>query len=773
MKPTKQPAQPYQFQQLDVEIINHVQEPNQYYDFQTIDQIVQSQIIPEDVSYYSASADLSESLTSFSQSGNARAAIALHIPLEQGGRPNHFTALYIERTENGYQAYYIDPTGLNTMPADVANAITAILGVQSENIVKTTNVMQHHTDGEIMAVTNVHCGAFVSYILTNLANGILRIENNRLVNHQSGDLHDLTEEASNVFGESLRNIHLQIIRPDAQRALLPENPIAPQRPIPLQGPFEMQNHGISTDHLTGWTYEQKQLYVEYRKAARATREKENTTPKQEKYKTTPPEKVFKENKKKQKEEGIIDDDLREKTKDFTIITINNDGTVSRELSFGEKKGLDENFRTGEAAYWRRIDDEMRLNEEDENFATCFIYSRLGTHEFLHALGEDGTVNGENLILAGHYGGLYKSYSLNTSSKNTKYSGESSNEGFHPDRQRVIEGVVRDPRIVAKEKPRKATIEALKFVVRSTIGLKDKDRRDFEFKGITSFGLDLSRLNEREYALKYFQAVRNKYKIVILKLIGQDHLRIDTDLANMNSALETQGLSPISSSRTNSPYSRANLDEISDRLTGEHPFKRVIATTTKLTPPIVTKDMYDAAKAKHIEASGGVKEVRKPKLENINECLTPRRTTANLSGFDFGARNLQDLGRSPALSTLTNLNISNSPEGKQSTNAIAKIISATTNLTKLDLSGAKLTDKNKAKVTDALKKSKKLTIIEGLDELGIDEEAKKEITDNLEKNKKKANGDGKTPSPKTKKLSAKAVQKASKSKQSQSSSSRGK
>lgn len=221
MKPNSTRSNSYQFAAVEAEMIKNTESPTKYYDFQVINTVVESQIGRRaDIAYYGAGQDLIDSLTNFKDTNKNRAVISLHIGLN-GGKPSHFVGLYIQKLENGFEVTYIDPTGLDTIPANVAGVILQTLGVQSENIIKTTNMIQHYYEdrnGENRIITNVHCGAFVADILTGLAIGNVRIDNGRLQREDEEnhfvDIGDFDEHRSDAWGELLREKHLKLLSKD-------------------------------------------------------------------------------------------------------------------------------------------------------------------------------------------------------------------------------------------------------------------------------------------------------------------------------------------------------------------------------------------------------------------------------------------------------------------------------------------------------------------------------------------------------------------------------
>lgn len=144
---------------------------------------------------------------------------------------------------------------------------------------------------------------------------------------------------------------------------------------------------------------------------------------------------------------------------------------------------------------------------------------------------------------------------------------------------------------AASAPRKATIEALDYVVQNTIGYRDNpeykgdDARNSKiiFKGYTTSGLDLSDSTEREYALKTLQSSRDKFKLTMLKL--DDNLPDDlSDIERINEEIEERGyLTPV---RSGTPYSDANLKAVMSELSDAKDYVEICQVAAKATPAIV-------------------------------------------------------------------------------------------------------------------------------------------------------------------------------------------
>ncbi len=152
---------------------------------------------------------------------------------------------------------------------------------------------------------------------------------------------------------------------------------------------------------------------------------------------------------------------------------------------------------------------------------------------------------------------------------------------------------------AANAPKEATVEALDFVVQNTIGYRDntdykgEDSRAKKskiiFKGYTTAGLNLEDTQEREYALKTYQAVRDKLKLTILKFdetlpdSSDDEIIDKINIDKINEALEERGsLTPV---RSGTPYSDANLKAVFSELHDADSYEEISQVAAKATPVI--------------------------------------------------------------------------------------------------------------------------------------------------------------------------------------------
>ncbi len=160
----------------------------------------------------SVEGQLRDAINQFVQSDNHSLVAPIHI------NGNHFVGLYIQRVEDGFSIFYIDPTGRNSIPDAVNNALSAIFG---DIATVTTNIIQHYQDG---IVSNVHCGAFMAEILSSLVNDQMRIVGNRLQErvlvgdgeNAFVDVEDRDKKSSDEYGKLLRTRHLMLLGKDAE-----------------------------------------------------------------------------------------------------------------------------------------------------------------------------------------------------------------------------------------------------------------------------------------------------------------------------------------------------------------------------------------------------------------------------------------------------------------------------------------------------------------------------------------------------------------------------
>ncbi len=152
------------------------------------------------------SEQLEEALRNFAESQNNR----LVIPIQVNG--NHLTGLLINRDNGVFTATYIDPTGQGRIPRYIAHSLYSI-GVPYLKISTTTNIIQPADSSGIL--TNNHCGAFTGFILSELASGNMRIEQNRLQilnNNDWQDIPDLNSSQSEQLGQAIRNRDASLLR---------------------------------------------------------------------------------------------------------------------------------------------------------------------------------------------------------------------------------------------------------------------------------------------------------------------------------------------------------------------------------------------------------------------------------------------------------------------------------------------------------------------------------------------------------------------------------
>lgn len=254
-------------------------------------------------------------------------------------------------------------------------------------------------------------------------------------------------------------------------------------------------------------------------------------------------------------------DFRHGSADFPIIEIENGNLSVRPSSevTGRKSGMDETFMTSKYKFWKKQD-----NNRDNNkfgFIKGFNKSRVRSNEILH-------LDPETDETTGHTGTLYDTNRVKQGGARARTAGT---QPFHKKRQKAIETVIADETIDFADKPKKALIAGIKSTIQNTIGYNSKDKPNIIFRGFTASGLDLSNTNDRELALKSFQASRDSGKILLAslnKLVIKDEdlenpQNLDnineqptTSVAQINQELADMNISPI---RCNTPFSQAFID----------------------------------------------------------------------------------------------------------------------------------------------------------------------------------------------------------------------
>ncbi|MBU6339164.1 MAG: hypothetical protein KGQ36_04230 [Rickettsiales bacterium] len=215
---------------LQKEVIDLIGTPTEFYNHYALNFIIdaaitedeQARLIPLDDDHNFA-ANIPIELWNFQQHDQTRAVIPIRPIGNQGIKAReHFAGLYIEKNEDGYSVAYIDPVGsgsVDDIPEHIRNALFEVLGISSDEIISTTNRIQHRTssifmEDEVEYLTNVHCGPFTGFILSGLALGNIRITEDRLeINTTEGwqDIPDLDEEQSNSFGKEIRARDLELV----------------------------------------------------------------------------------------------------------------------------------------------------------------------------------------------------------------------------------------------------------------------------------------------------------------------------------------------------------------------------------------------------------------------------------------------------------------------------------------------------------------------------------------------------------------------------------
>ena len=97
-------------------------------------------------------------------------------------------------------------------------------------------------------------------------------------------------------------------------------------------------------------------------------------------------------------------------------------------------------------------------------------------------------------------------------------------------------------------------------------------------------------------MKHYQAVRDKDKLSILALEDKTLNKKDvttgylSDPKNTNSRLQVHNLSPL---RYSSPYSRANLDHVNDKLKSTNTYEDICQVGSEATPCLITRTILNS------------------------------------------------------------------------------------------------------------------------------------------------------------------------------------
>lgn len=230
---------------LTEEAVTLVANPNNYYSHYALNFVIDAAVannLQVRLIRLGEDQNLEENLQQFRDSNQIRVVM----PIRPTGR-EHFTGLFIERIGVSFRIVYIDPVGSGAIldiPENIRNTLNQILGIPADQIISTTNRIQHsRVEQQVRYLTNVHCGPFTGFILSGLALGNIRVEGNRLaLETDQGwqDISDLSKSQSQSFGEKLRQHDLTL--------LTGSRPIFPQMMLEeyLESKFEHDLESLTT-----------------------------------------------------------------------------------------------------------------------------------------------------------------------------------------------------------------------------------------------------------------------------------------------------------------------------------------------------------------------------------------------------------------------------------------------------------------------------------------------------------------------------------------------
>lgn len=201
---------------LTEEAVTLVDNPNNYYSHYVLNFVIDAAVannLQTRLIRLGEDQDLENNLLQFRNGNQIRVVMPIR-PIER----EHFTGLFIERIDGAFRVVYIDPVGSGAIldiPENIRNTLNQILGISADQIISTTNRIQHsRVEPQVRYLTNVHCGPFTGFILSGLALGNIRVEGNRLtLETDQGwqDISDLSKSQSQSLGEKLRQHDLTLL----------------------------------------------------------------------------------------------------------------------------------------------------------------------------------------------------------------------------------------------------------------------------------------------------------------------------------------------------------------------------------------------------------------------------------------------------------------------------------------------------------------------------------------------------------------------------------
>lgn len=522
---------------LTQEVLRHIQNPDEYYDYSAVNLILET-TAPQNVKVIPIEGGdrkiyLERAFREFRESNFQEAIIPIH-------NQNHFVGIYIKYNEEQerYEVLYFDPFGIESIveiPEDIRDLLKRRFGVEEADIKFSRTAIQSQ---------NAHCGPFTIFLLRAIANGDIEVQDQEIfARNQQGDfikIDNLNAGSSDEFGMFLRQQDYKIATAQTEQ-------------------------GTEKDEL------EKLLAINYNQQFSSNLESSFNSSHNESSSYL----------------GKVSGRNRSGDVSSMVVEFDEAGSTSKRKA-QKNSGYDENFKTSEQrnGNWARIDGQLGLTEKDVRFAhEAFSYSRLPTSSYIHFRGENNETTGhsggfskspEELIKTKGQGRLKKLFQeagadhekrreaanqVPTLLKSTTGGNTKGSAGFHAQRQQVVEKVVEEYKKKKKEERKQAvkasTVEALKFVVNNTVGFRDDTQANANrFKGITIDGLDISDPESRKFALKYYQAQRDLWKLAILKY--QDRLN-ETD-SESESEEQEEGHSDEEIARINRKLSRTKLEE---------------------------------------------------------------------------------------------------------------------------------------------------------------------------------------------------------------------
>lgn len=196
---------------LQQEVFDHIADPSSYYDYSAVNQVIDMTcaeldvfIIPIEAGNY-----LSEALQQFCEADQNIAIIPLHLD-------NHFAGIYLtyDPEQEKYTTIYFDPLGSANsegVPQNIKDLLESELGIEEDDIIVTRDAIQSSRleNVDLLVCDNVHCGAFVGFVLSEIVHGNITVgqdKNLKIIsyNQEWRSIGNLSREDSDEFGKYLR-----------------------------------------------------------------------------------------------------------------------------------------------------------------------------------------------------------------------------------------------------------------------------------------------------------------------------------------------------------------------------------------------------------------------------------------------------------------------------------------------------------------------------------------------------------------------------------------